>query len=93
MAIITDVVIPEHTVPASYERQTIRVKLNGPGGQFPDATIAAGDLIHSAFKKNDAPNFTQLQDSYQVAINPGAGKQLVAYYILRIMEEDIPAEE
>jgi hypothetical protein len=89
MAIITDVVIPEHTVPETYERQSIRVKLNGPGGQFPTATIVAGDLIHTAFKKNSAPNFTQLQDSYQVAINPGAGKQLIAYYILRIVEEDI----
>jgi hypothetical protein len=89
MAIITDVVIPEHVVPQTYERQTLRVKLNGPGGQFPSATIVAGDLIHSAFKKNGAANFSQLQDSYQVAINPSAGKRLIAYYILRIVEEDI----
>jgi len=93
MATVTDKVIPEHTVPASYERQTIRVKLNGPGGQFPSATIVAGDLIHTAFKKNAAVNWSQLQDSYQVAINPGAGKRLVAYYILRIVEEDIQVEE
>lgn len=93
MATITDKVIPEHTVPETYERQTIRVKLNGPGGQFPAATIVQGDIIHSAFKKNGAANFTQLQDSYQVTINPAAGKRLVAYYILRIIEEDIQVEE
>jgi len=88
MATITDKVVPAHTVPETYERQTIRVKLNGPGGQFPSATIVAGDLIHSAFKKNDG-SWQQLQDSYQVAIAPAAGRRLVAYYILRIVEEDI----
>jgi hypothetical protein len=88
MAIITDLVIPEHVVPESYERQTIRVKLNGPGGQFPSAVINLGDTIHTAFKKN-ASAYQQLQDSYQVTIAPSAGKQLIAYYILRIVEEDI----
>jgi hypothetical protein len=88
MAIITDLVIPEHVVPECYERQTIRVKLNGLGGQFPSATINQGDLIHTAFKKNGSA-YQQLQDSYQVSIAPGTGKQLIAYYILRIVEEDI----
>ena len=92
MATITDKVVPAYVVPESVVRQTIMTKLNGPGGQFPAATLNAGDLIHSAFKKNGAANFTQLQDSYQIQIAPSAGKRLVAYYILRIVEEEIVEE-
>lgn len=88
MATITDKVIPEHTVPEAYERQTIRVKLNGPGGQFPAATITLNDLIHTYFSKNGG-GVQELQDTYQITIAPKPGKQLVAYYILRIVEEDI----
>lgn len=89
MAIITDQVIPAHSVPESYVRNGCRIKLNGPGGQFPSATIDVGDLIHSAFKKNGS-TWQPLQDSYQITVAPAAGKQLIAYYVLRIVEEDLP---
>jgi hypothetical protein len=88
MAEITDNIIPEHVVPESYERQTIRVKLNGPGGQFPTATINLNDLIHTYFSKNGG-GVQELQDTYKVTIAPKPGKIIVAYYLLRLIEEDI----
>lgn len=88
MAEITDTDIPEQVVPAHFVRQAIRVKLNGPGGNFPSATLNAGNIISVAFKKNGGA-WNALNDTYLVKYNASSGKRLIAYMVLRFEEEPI----
>jgi hypothetical protein len=90
MAEISDKDIPQQIIPATFERQSVRVKLNGTGGQFPNATITAGDIIHAGFAKNAAA-LAEVQDTYKVKYAASTGKRLVVYCILKLEEEDIIA--
>jgi ribosomal 50S subunit-recycling heat shock protein len=84
MATITDKV--------KADRQAVRIQLNGTGGQFPTATVEAGDKIEIAFRKNGG-TWAVLKDDYQVSIAPSSGNYLVAYNTFVIREETLPVTE
>jgi len=86
VAELTDKDIPERVVAATFERQVVRVKLNGEGGQWPAVTLAAGDTLSVAFKKN-AGAWGAIGDTYKVKYDAPAGKVLVAYCVLKIEDE------
>lgn len=72
----------------SYERQSIRLKINGPDGIFPNASVVSGDTISLAFRKNSG-NWTALDTSYSVSFDPPPGKKIILYTILKLADENI----
>lgn len=73
-------------VPEVVRRREINVQLNGPGGQFPNQTLGAGDVIEGAFRKNGG-GWGVIKDDYEILRDAKPGCRLVLYARLVLKEE------
>lgn len=73
-------------------RESLKVKLNGPGGAFEDARPEDGDVIKCYFQLNDGP-VSRVPGQYNVTESAADGRYLACYMIFKVGEELEPVEE
>ena len=69
------------------ERKAVRVQVNGPGGVFETATLAAGDTVEIAFRKNGGA-WGILPRQYEIKNGATAPNMLIMYATFLISEEN-----
>jgi hypothetical protein len=83
---ITDVDVPEKTIPSYVDRPPIRVQLNGPMGLYPDAVLLENALIRAKIDLGDG-SYVDVPDTYRITQPPQPGKNIVIYMVIKITEE------
>lgn len=87
MAEKTDIVVPEKTLPATFERQLVTLKICGNDSLFPTIPFPADSTMKAAVGANDGV-LLPVPYIYKIKYPASPGKRIAVWMTIRIDEED-----